>query len=362
MSDEHDDIRLLVVGPNKDMTGGMEQYMTNQLQHVDDRVDALGYDIGPPRASGTLWFVVAVLMAVRDALLFPISCDRPDVVHVHTAHRRSFYRASFYVLFSSLVWRTRVVLHIHGSSFDEFVHTDFRIGQYVQSLTYAHTDVIVTLSKYWRDLLVTRADERKVLTIPNAVDLATYSPRYDGSTPHLTFVSALKRRKGVDEFLSAAERLASETDLDFRLSIAGDGPLRPSVEGTVGRHPNMEYLGFVSEAEKADLLSESTVFVLPSYAEGMPISILEAMAGGNAVVSTTVGSIPEVIGGDGGVLVEPGDTDALYAAIEGLVASPDRAVAMGERNRREVEDHYNWESVCDELCDVYRRLARRDTR
>jgi glycosyltransferase involved in cell wall biosynthesis len=91
----------------------------------------------------------------------------------------------------------------------------------------------------------------------------------------------------------------------------------------------------------------------------MPISILEAMAGGNAILSTTVGSIPEVVGDEGGVLVEPGDADALYDAATDLVTSPDRVTAMGRRNRTQVEERYHWESVTESLCSVYEQLTRR---
>jgi glycosyltransferase involved in cell wall biosynthesis len=350
---------VLVVGPNKRDNGGMQQYMTNQVRCLEDRVETSSYDIGPPDQSGTFGFAVAVLLALRDAVAFPFECERPDVVHVHSAHRRSFYRAAFYVLFASLVWRTNVVLHVHGSSFDEFVETDFRPGQVVQSLVYAHADAIVVLSDYWKDVLSAKADPRKIVSIANAVDPAAYDPQYDQPVPHVSVVSYLSERKGIVEFLTAAERLVSEVDAEFRISIAGDGPQRENVERIVDRNDNMQYLGFVSEAEKADLLSESTIFALPSHAEGMPISILEAMAGGNAVLSTTVGSIPEVIGEEGGILVEPGDADALHDAATELVTSPDRVREMGERNRREIEERYDWESVSEKLLSVYDQLASR---
>ena len=122
----------------------------------------------------------------------------------------------------------------------------------------------------------------------------------------------------------------------------------------------VEYHGFVSERRKLELLNEGSIYVLPTYAEGLPISLLEGMAGGNAIVSTTVGSIPEVVGPENGILVPPVDVDELCEAMESLVGDDDRRTAMARTNRATIEDEYTWDHITDQLLATYDRLVTGD--
>ena len=284
--------------------------------------------------------------------------ERPDVVHVHCSHQYSFYRASFYVLFAHYVWGTPVVLHVHGSSFDEFVADASPVVAALQRRVFDASDRIVVLSGYWHDVLAARADERKIQVVPNAVDPATFPAEAGDAVPHVVFVSNLIERKGVQELVAAIDSLAgSETDA-FRVSIAGDGPLADDVEALAERSEEVTYHGYVSEDRKRSLLADGSIFVLPTYAEGLPIAMLEGMAAGNAIISTAVGSIPDVIDEERGILVPPGDVAALEAAVAELVADPDRREAMGARNRRAVEERYSWDAAMDEIRDIYLTVTR----
>ena len=105
------------------------------------------------------------------------------------------------------------------------------------------------------------------------------------------------------------------------------------------------------------MLRDGSIYVLPTYAEGLPIAMLEGMAGGNAVVSTSVAAIPEVIGSDRGILVEPGNVDQLVEALETLVDAPERRTRLAENNRQAIEESHSWDRVVKELLDVYETNA-----
>jgi glycosyltransferase involved in cell wall biosynthesis len=285
-------------------------------------------------------------------LKFPFRTP-PDIVHVHSSHAVSFYRASFYVLFARYVWRRPVVLHIHGSSFHTFVRDASTPVRLYQELVFGASDEVIVLSEYWRDVVSERVPRSKISIVPNAVDPALYDPKYHADPPRIVFVSNLVPRKGVVELVSALRDVLTESDVDCVVDIAGDGRLREHVEELADEFEEVTYHGYVSEAKKRALLNEGTVFVLPTYAEGLPIAILEAMAGGNAIASTQVAAIPEVVGEDRGRLVEPGDVEALAEALHELVSEPDRAADMGKRNRAIVEQQYSWDHIVDRLVDIY---------
>ncbi|AFK21347.1 glycosyltransferase family 1 protein (plasmid) [Haloferax mediterranei ATCC 33500] len=342
---------LLIVGPKG--TGGIDRYITEQRRYLEDRMHVRLYTrYTAPKGDGLERATRMILSSLYAILLFPFQ-SRPDIVHVHSSHTYSFFRSAFFVLFSAYVWRVPVVLHIHGSSFDEFLATDSRLVRRLQSAVFDTVDDVVVLSEYWRGLVAQLADEEKVHVIANAVDPTEYDPTYLTGPVHLVFISNLIERKGIDELLDAIEVLASMPDLSFEVSIGGGGPFANRVEAIASEHDNVTYYGFVPEAKKQELISRGTVFVLPTHAEGLPIAMLEGMAGGNAVVSTPVGSIPEVITDDRGILVTPGEARELAEALAHLIANPEEAVRMGRTNRALIEERYSWQSNADNLVEMY---------
>ena len=346
-----EDTELLIVGTQG--PGGIGQYIREQRRHLATELRVSTHEIGDISTDGVLSFLWSVLVIIWNALTFSTR-SAPDIIHVHSSHRFSFYRAGFYVLFASRVWKCPVVLHIHGSSFDAFVSTTSPLVRRYLAAVFDATDEIIVLSEYWKRTLGSHTDEAKLTVIPNAVDADDYAPAFEGNTPHIVFVSNMIERKGIIELVEAVEDLA-RSDLDFQLSLGGKGPRAAHAKALAANHENVEYLGYISEAKKQVLLGEASIFVLPSYAEGLPIAILEAMAAGNAIISTTVGAIPEVIGEENGLLVEPKEADQLAGALRELVADPERTAAIGRANREAVEKQYSWSTVAEELLSSYER-------
>lgn len=333
--------------------GGVHQYVETIHAQFDGRLETTTYDMyTPPDGSGLVWFLRSLALAVWAALKFPFQ-PRPDIVHIHSSHVYSFYRASFYVLFAAWIWRRPVVFHIHGSSFDDFLEESSPMVQTFQALVLGQCDRVIVLSEYWHEVLRGWIDPAAIEVIPNAVDVHDYDPSYSIEPPHVVVVSNLIERKGIRELTNALEKLRATVEEPYTVTIAGSGPLAPIVESLEERYPEVSYLGYVSEPDKRKLLEQGSIFVLPSHAEGLPIAILEAMAGGNAIVSTTVGGIPEVIDEANGLLVEPGDEDALCAALRDLVTASDVVDRMSRRNRRLAIDRYGWDTVLEQVTDVY---------
>lgn len=350
-------IELLVVGTFAG--GGIHMYIEEQVERLQGRVSVDTHDMdSPPMGDGTARFVRGVFLGVVALLSFPFR-NRPDIVHVHTSHQYSFYRAAPYVLYAQYVWDVPVIVHVHGSSFDTFMQTDSRLVAWLQGAVFAASDEILVLSEFWKDAVSVRADPDKIRVLPNAVEPARFpvTPSRIGDeegTPHIVFLSNLIERKGVCELVETLEELARAHPGQFRASIAGTGPLRDSIEELANAHEEITYLGYVSEERKRSLLAEGSIYVLPTYAEGLPIAMLEGMAGANAIVSTGVGSIPEVIDENRGILIEPGDVDGLTEALATLITAPERRREMAANNRRAVETDYSWDAVRDELLSIYR--------
>ena len=347
---------LLIVGTLGG--GGIHRYVEAQKRHLEPHLDVSVHDMySEAGGSGPAWLVRSLVFGLLAALRFPLR-SRPDVVHVHTSHEYSFLRAAPYVLFAAFVWRRPVVVHVHGSSFDEFVRTESAALAWLQRTVFDAADAVVVLSEYWRTALADVAPEDRVRVVPNAIVPEEYEAGAGADPPHVVFLSNLFERKGVPAFVDAVDELLSSPAPPVRVSVAGDGTLADEVVDLAERHDAVTYHGYVSETEKHELLSSGSVYVLPTHAEGLPIAMLEGMAGANAVVSTAVGSIPEVIGPENGRLVTPGDADELAAVLADLVDDPETVAAMGRRNRALVAEEYAWETVTETLLALYEAVAR----
>jgi glycosyltransferase involved in cell wall biosynthesis len=181
-----------------------------------------------------------------------------------------------------------------------------------------------------------RAGARDVRFIPSGVEIPE-SIGAEAEPPEVLYVGRLSPEKGIPELVEATRGL--------KLVVAGDGPLRSLVP---------EALGFVPHTEVQRLLARTAVVVLPSHREGLPLVLLEALAHGRAVVATPVGGIPSLVeDGATGLLVPPGDAEALRAAIARLLGDKDLRRRLGETGRARVTERCSWERVTNETIAAY---------
>lgn len=353
---------VLIVGPagyRTEGTGGIGRYIAEQQQYLEGRVSLEVVDTAlrsPERPTEYLRTVVTVLLVWIGFL----ARRRPDIVHVHTSHSFSFYISAPYVLVAALLWRRPVILHVHGSSFDTFIEDASLPVARLQQTVFDASTTVIALSEHWRDVLSARAPPERIVVIPNAVNPDEYDPDPVADPPHLVFVSNHIERKGIVEVTEAIDQL-QDTGVRFRATIAGSGPLSHHAEAVTDAHEAVDYVGFVSEERKRDLLSEGSVYVLPTRAEGLPIAVLEAMAGANAIVSTDVGGIPSIVDEANGALVSPGDVGELTDALEGLLSEPAATERMGRVSRRRIEESYAWPEIVEELLSLYAGALNDDT-
>jgi glycosyltransferase involved in cell wall biosynthesis len=203
--------------------------------------------------------------------------------------------------------------------------------------------------------------EDKIVVIRNGVDVSLFSPGkteyMDGagrSPLRVGCVATLKRVKGHRVLLNATKRLIDD-GLAVELILVGEGELKDALireAGRLGIRDRVEFSGNVDDVPS--VLSTFDLFVLPSLEEGLPMSILEAMAAGVPVVATRVGGIPELIkNGKEGVLVEPGDAEELASAIENVLSSPELARSMAEEARRKTNREFSVERMVREYESLY---------
>lgn len=168
----------------------------------------------------------------------------------------------------------------------------------------------------------------------------------------LLCVSRLDPGKGIADAVQATARLLARGH-DVALVVAGDGEERAPLHAlarSTGIVDRVHLLGYRSDVN--DLMAAADVFVVPSYSEGLPITLLEAMALARPIVATRVGEIDNVLGASG-ILLEPGNVEALAAAIERILLQPNEAKCLGAAVRDRYRLRYSRQAMTDRYCSLY---------
>ena len=281
------------------------------------------------------------------------------LAHVHVASRASFWRKSVFFLLSFL-FRVPSVLHLHGGEFAIFYYKESGpLRRRFISWVFNKAAYVIVLSQGWKQWVRSISSNPHVEVICNPVMMpATLASWESRSGRQVLCLGRLNKGKGSYDLLEAIAVLKPVTPVE--LYLGGDGELEKVRQRArkLGIENRVHVLGWVREEAKASALAQASVFALPSYNEGLPMGLLEAMAAGLPIVSTPVGGIPEAVSdGVEGFLVKPGDVAALAERLGRLVNDGPLARQMGAAARRKAESAYSAQAVLPRIEKIYADLG-----
>jgi glycosyltransferase involved in cell wall biosynthesis len=332
-------VHVLMLGPTLDVQGGVSAVERLILEHVPEGVHLrlLPTSAQTGNLGKLIYFIPAYLR-----LLVTLLTTRVDVVHMHFSIQASIWRKSLCVPLAKL-FRKPVILHAHAGGFPEYLASRPAWQRRWFLRTLRKADTLIVLSESWRQyyLELTGLPEDCVVALPNPIRLPEAIPdRTNRPVVTLVFLGRMDDNKGPARILGAVSLLSDKLRAKVRLLMAGDGAVQEvrRAAKTLGLEGQAVVEGWVSPERRDQMLSDGDIFVLPSKAEGMPMSLLEAMAWGLPVVTTPVGGIPEVVRhGESGFLVQPTDERAICEAIRQLVEDEELRLRMGAAARATAE-------------------------
>lgn len=350
--------------------GRMTDYIVDQLDARGRRTGA-GPDtvVLDTRGRGSVFLSPFYLAAALARLLRMQLKGEVDAVHINVSERASFLRKAAIQAAAGL-FGTPTVVHLHGASFVDY----FRGGPFARAISrwlFRRCSRAIVLGHGWRDFLVEEVgiDPGKVDVLYNAVPDFT-GPDVERTPPppgdlagepvRLLVLAHLSERKGIGTLLHAARRLR-ERGFAFRLTLGGNGDIDGyrRMAGELGIADACDFLGWVTREQAHELIRSHQMLLLPSTHEGLPMVILEALCARLPVITTPVGSIPEVLDHRETALIVPvGESPALADAVQALAADPELYRGIGEAGRRLFEEQFNIEGYCERLCAVYDALGR----
>lgn len=336
-------------------TGGAQTYVAQLLPALSERYDVVVAAHGPgplqdaARRAGARFVPLRQVrrpIGIRDLaglveLVRLFRRERPDLVHLNSSKVGALGRIA-----AALARVPARVFTVHGWSFSP--HEGAAAAGY-RLLERSLAPLAWTICVSDGDRAKAPWLNGKAVVIPNAVDVAGAVPASpNGGPPTIVSVGRLVLPKS---FWILGDALRTLPPGSFRALIAGEGPQESYLRGI----PGVELLGDCDDVPA--VLAQGDLFVLSSLSEGMPISVLEAMAAGLPVVASAVGGIPEVVvDGETGLLVPPGDAAVLAGAIGELLADPERRRRMGEAGRRRAAELFDLPRFQQEHLALYDRL------
>ena len=285
---------------------------------------------------------------------------RPDLIHVHSSFGASFYRKLPFLWAGSLL-RIPVVNHIHGADWENFYNNSSEHSKKLKKKAFKRCDKVIALSDTWRNHLSTITDLKKIEVIHNyGIDRFSETYEKDGMN-QILFLGFLCDRKGcflIPEIVSIVK--AAVGDVKFVLAGSGVDEDLHRLKMLIDKfdvYENIVLPGWIKEKQKESYLKQASIFFLPSYAEGMPMSILEAMGAGLPIVSTNVGGIPQLVQqGENGILCEPGDVRAFADALIRLLQNARLREKMGMRSLDIMQADFSLKTHTDGIGRVYEKI------
>ncbi len=293
--------------------------------------------------------------------LFKLSFSRPLLVHVHGSKEASFYRKMFFMVLAK-VWRKKIIFHCHSGKFDQFYFGEKDWQKTLIRRVLSLSARVVILSPHWALFFSQLVPSSKLKVLENAVPLNLYqSMRAEfpkALEPTILFAGLLTKNKGIFDLIAIVPELVKKIpSLKVLLAGTGDVPRIKAILQSSHIEGSVQLLGWVDPQQLIELYSQSHLFVLPSYYEGLPMVLLEAMACGLPIVGTRVGGIPELIEeGENGILIHPGDRDALLNSLVWLLNDPILREHMALKNVQKIKEKYDIPMYIQKLKNLYRDI------
>jgi glycosyltransferase involved in cell wall biosynthesis len=281
------------------------------------------------------------------------------VFHIHFSKQGSTFRK---MMLARMAMRRGmpVVFHAHSGGYAAFLSGLPKALKDLVCATLQRADRIIVLSSQWRDYYVNECgiDPTKVRVMPNPTRIPRELPnRETRRAIQFLFLGRISNAKGAFDLLQAFSQLRCEEPSAVRLVFAGDGEVEKMREQARSLGDRVRVFAWIDAQRRDELLRESDVFVLPSYAEGMPMSLLEAMAFGMPVITTNVGGIPDVVADKvEGRLIEAGQIATLSRAMQQMLDDRSARLRMGSNARARAEE-FDVERYAEKLIALYTEVA-----
>lgn len=339
-----------MIGSDLSVKGGMTSVinMYKQAGLFDRNVEYL-----PSHITGTFLGRVAFYVKFLVTFLSKLFVDKQiGIVHVHSSYKGSFFRKAI-IIWISFFLNKKTIFHLHGSEFNYFYNNAPCVIKRFISKTLNITTIIVVLSTQWKCDIKRICSNTRIHVIYNPLIIQEQNNFVNQETINVLFMGLISKRKGAYDIVEVFKEIK---DYPVAINMYGNGDVEELINIVKEKH--LEHVvkvnGWISGDKINKAYKAAHIYILPSYNEGLPMSILEAMSFGLPIISTNVGGIPDaVIDGSNGFLITPGDHKALAERLLQLSNDISLIKEMGQKSYDIAKAKFSVDLVIDSLEKLY---------
>ncbi len=351
-------MKVLVIGPSIDKARGGMATVIKGMEESELLNREYEMDSFPSYMDGNL--AIRILYSVYAYLRFLFCYKKYDLFHINVAEKGSVVRKSLYLKKVKKAGK-KAVIHIHGAEYLSCYDGMGKRGKLFVDSFMHQADMVLALSDTWKRELEARFRMNMCHTLYNGVDIKACKAAVADVEEYRNVFLLLGRlgaRKGVYDLIDGVE-LAIKKNPELLIYMAGDGEVEHVRElvAKKGLERHIIVPGWINGNEKWEWMKKVSTVVLPSYHEGLPMTILEGMAAGKAIISTPVGAIAEVVEPENGILIQPGDIPALAEALLRCSSDMEMLKGMSCKNREKAEKIFSIGSMHERLAGYYRQMT-----
>ncbi len=280
-----------------------------------------------------------------------------DIVHIHVSQPMTIRRKNIFLNWAKL-FNKKIITHFHAFNTEDTINGEAR-DLYKQF--FGKSDIVIVLSNWWKDQLINSLkmspDHIAVLYNPCPTILKKKMVKDN----IILYAGAVNERKGYKDLIKAFAQIHSDFP-NWKIVFAGNGEIEDGLKlaKQLGIEDQVEFTGWVTGEDKANLFRRAKIFCLPSYAEGFPMAVLEAWAYELPVITTPVGGIPDVaIDGENMLLFNPGDTEKLAENIKRLITDQTTYNKIRNASLSFANNKFNNHTINRQLKDIYLSLDKK---
>lgn len=347
-------LNILMIGPGRKVKGGISTVVDNYYKCGLDKAVNLTY-LATMEDGGK---IRKLFVAVKAFLSYSRLVKKTDIVHVHMAAQASFDRKALFIQKAKQAGKI-VIIHQHAADFDKYFFEQVNEKKRARiKEIFGMASKVIVLSEEWADFFGKYVCASEIIEVLHNGVLMPEYVKQDYSDHNVLMLGRLGVRKGTYDLLDAIPMIKKAIP-DVAFFLCGDGDVEQCkmIAKEKELEENVYFSGWVQDGEKERLLQSCSTFILPSYHEGMPMSVLEAMSYGLITVSTNAGGIPQIIeDGIDGFRIDAGDVKAIeHTLINVLNKEEEEKKRMGMAARSKIERHFSID--LEILTDIYRAVG-----
>lgn len=340
--------KILMIGP--DSQGGITSIIEMYLQNGLPEAEFLSSYISGNRLKHLIHYAKFLFKYVKKLLN-----KNNKIIHIHSSSRGSFLRKSI-VLYIAKLFGKKTIFHINGSEFNIFYENSPIIVKKIITDVLDKSDIVLAVSKQWQKDLMAKSKNGNIKILYNPNSLKRIEEKTLNEDINTLFMGRLGKRKGAYDIIEAAKYLQNN---NVKIIFYGDGEIE-QIQKLIDKNNlnnKIELGGWIRGDDIDKAYRNADIYILPSYNEGLPMSVLEAMSYGLPVISTPVGGTPEAVeDGINGFLINPGDYKALAEKIDLLANNKVLRKQMGEESHKIINEKFDIKIILKQLQDMYNEL------